>query len=116
MMNVGDPILRFYNDLSPSDQHYWSQQLQRSPCATNYTRLSYAAYFHHPITYLYCEQDQALPHKVQKMMVEGIRRQGVEVAEETCGAGHSPYLSMPERILELVASMSARAGDNVARQ
>jgi hypothetical protein len=102
MITILDPALRLYNDLPSSAQQHWISELLKTPRITKYTAISHAAYLYHPVTYLYCENDQALPYPVQKRMVEKIGRLGVEIEEETCKAGHSPYLSMPETVLDIV--------------
>ena len=98
----------FYNDLPSSEQQRWITELKRSPRASNYTLILHAAYLHHPVTYLYCENDTDLPLQVQKAMVEKVKTQGVRVVEETCSAEHSPYLSMPQRVLEVVQDILKR--------
>ena len=102
MITMSNPEHYFYNDLPSAERQRWIAELQRSPRESNYTPISYAAYLHHPVTYLFCENDRGLPLEVQKMMVEKVKSQGVRVVEETCSAGHSPYLSMPDRVLEVV--------------
>lgn len=41
-------------------------------------------------------------------MMEKVKNQGVQVVEGTCSAGHSPYLSMPQRMLEAVQDILKR--------
>lgn len=102
MITMLDSALHFHNDLPLSVRQHWISQLLKTPRITNYTLISHVAYLYHPVAYLYCEGDQALPLEVQKLMVEKVKRLRVIVDEETCAAGHSPYLSMPEKVLEIV--------------
>src|SRR5262245_39434569 len=97
-----DPGTRFYNDLPPPQQQHWISQLVKTTAQTQTTPIDHLAYLYHPITYLFCENDQALPIDVQRMMVQMVKDAGVHVVEETCTSGHSPFLSMPERVLEVV--------------
>ncbi|MCJ1319209.1 hypothetical protein MMC15_004544 [Xylographa vitiligo] len=97
--NMMEPERRFYNDLPQQQQQRWVSELKPHPVVTQLTPISYAAYMHYPVTYLYCENDQALPLKVQKMMVA---RSGLHFETETCASGHSPFLSMPETVLKVV--------------
>jgi len=99
---VTDPTHLFYNDLSPPKQEYWAARLIPNAAHIPATHITHAAYPYHEITYLYCENDQALLLQIQKQMVEKVRGLGIKVDEEICTAGHSPYLSMPERVLEVV--------------
>jgi hypothetical protein len=61
MITILSPEHYFHNDLSPAEQQHWIAELQRSPRASNYMRISYAAHLHHPVTYLYCENVFGLP-------------------------------------------------------
>lgn len=101
MSTMVDPELRFYNDLSAADQTKWANELVKFPDIANHTPLTNLAYLYHPITYLYCENDQGIPIELQKMMAQKVKDAGVEVEEEWCDASHSPFLSMPGRVLEV---------------
>jgi pimeloyl-ACP methyl ester carboxylesterase len=58
------------------------------------------------VTYLVCERDMALPaNTVQRGTIAQIRAEGVEVVEEVCQGGHSPFLSVPGE----VAAVTERA-------
>ena len=85
-----DSAHRCYNDLSPAEQDYWVSELRPQSSVALLTPLTCSAYEHVPVTYLYCEKDEAIPIGMQKMMVDACP---VDVETETCTAGHSPYLS-----------------------
>ena len=106
MIAMLDPAHYFYHDLPIEEQQRWTSLLNKSPRESNYTPISHAAYLYHPVTYLYCEKDNALPLEIQKMMAEKVKKQGVHVDEESCVAGHSSFLSMPGRVSEVVESMT----------
>lgn len=89
----------FYHDLSPEDQKYWASQLKHHTVIAQKTPLTKVAYTDIPVTYLYCEDDQALPLAVQEMMV---KQSGLEVQEMRCTAGHSPFLSQPHMFVDSV--------------
>lgn len=74
--------------------------------------------------YLVCERDQAISEERQRWMVGRVREErekarmedeekkgegkGERVTvEESCGASHSPFLSMPERVVEFVRRAAA---------
>jgi pimeloyl-ACP methyl ester carboxylesterase len=61
--------------------------------------LTQVAYTKIPTTYLYCENDRALPLAVQEMMV---KQAGLDAQELRCGAGHSPFLSQPDVFVESI--------------
>ena len=75
----------------------------KHPKAAQFTAVSHEAFREVPITYLLCENDQALPIGVQKMMIGRIEEAGVNVGTiESCEGSHSPFLSMPEKVVEVV--------------
>ena len=94
-----EPERRFYNDLPKQEQDHWVSELKPHPAIAQLTPLTYAAYKKHPVSYLYCTNDEALPLSVQQMMVAGC---GVEVQTYSCSAGHSPFLSQPQAVLDTV--------------
>jgi len=71
-------------------------------CASN---PSYDAYNHHPVTYLFCRNDNTwIIRKQEKQwndMLKGL--EGVESRTIPEG-GHSPYISHPEVVIELIDS------------
>jgi pimeloyl-ACP methyl ester carboxylesterase len=100
-LGVEDPNQRFYHDTA--DPGHWSAQLLKHPKAAQFTAVSHEAFREVPITYLLCENDQALPMGVQKMMIGRIEEVGVKVGTiESCEGSHSPFLSMPEKVVEVV--------------
>ncbi|KAF2108866.1 hypothetical protein BDV96DRAFT_530338 [Lophiotrema nucula] len=109
MMFPLDPGYHLYTDVSPSEQQRWIKKLRKCPGNTQRDPLTQAGYLEHPVTYLFCEGDAALPLEVQKMMVEGVKAMGGKVEEESCEASHSPFLSMPERVLEVVEKAAKTA-------
>ena len=98
-----DPALRFFNDLSKEEQDKWVSELRPVLTKTQFSPISNAGYKHYPVTYLYCDNDQALPPQVQKMMVE---TNGPHFKTESCYSSHSPFLSQPERVLQLVQGIT----------
>lgn len=98
-----EPERRFYNDLPKEEQDLWVAELKPCPAIAQMTPITHAAYLHHPTTYLFCENDEALPIEVQKMMVDRVRqKEKINIDVDICTAGHSPFLSQPRAILQLV--------------
>ena len=54
-----------------------------------------------PSTYVLCEQDQAIPPPAQEQMSQ---RAG---SVHRLAASHSPFLSMPDRVVELLLAVEA---------
>ena len=94
--------MHFYNDLPPEAARHFVAQLVVHPTAAQWTEVTNEAFRETPTTYLLCEKDQALPLEVQKMICGRIEALEVNINYETCSAGHSPFLSMPEKVAEVV--------------
>ena len=60
------------------------------------------AWRHFPVFYVFCERDEAITLEAQRGMVERVRGQGVVVREEVLGSSHSPFLSVPGKVVRLV--------------
>lgn len=98
-----EPERRFYNDLSKQEQDHWVSELRPHPAIAQLTPLTYLAYQHHPVVYLFCENDEAISLEIQKSMVGG---SGVDFKVETCTAGHSPFLSQIDDLIGVVEKMA----------
>ncbi len=97
-----EPERRFYNDLPKEEQDHWVSELKPHPANAQLSPLTYTAYKKHPVSYLYCTDDEALPFSVQEMMVAGC---GLDVRTHSCSAGHSPFLSQRQAVLDTVVKM-----------
>jgi pimeloyl-ACP methyl ester carboxylesterase len=91
-----------YNDLSTEDAARWEAELRPSAMSMLRDPLTNAAYKHHPATFLFCENDKAVPVEYQKYWVNAT---GVPFREVTCQAGHSPFLSQPDFVVETICSV-----------
>ncbi|KAJ9622185.1 hypothetical protein H2204_011617 [Knufia peltigerae] len=101
-----NPEQVFYQDLPVDEQKYWATQVKPQPLITQFNPMTKVAYKNIPVSYLYCENDQALPCSIQKFFVERCRTT-VDVTTFTCTAGHSPFLSQPDFFADLVVKVSA---------
>lgn len=106
MVHIHDPDTHFYSDLPPAEAKHFSAQLVVHPTSAQWTDVTREAFKEIPVTYLLCENDQALPLEVQKMMCGRLAAMGVNVEHESCSAGHSPFLSMPDKLAEIVEKIS----------
>lgn len=94
-----DPVTTFYNDLPRETGERLAARLKRQSYRVFASKTTYSAWRHVPTTYLYTENDSALPIQFQKMMVEG---SGVDVKTETFDAGHSVFLTLPDKVVESI--------------
>lgn len=105
-IDIEEPGRRFYSDLTEGKQRHWSAKLVRHPTIAQFdppAKKVDGAWRETPVSYLICDGDQALPPSVQEMMIERIEKAGgLTVTRYHCEAGHSPFLSMPDRVVEIV--------------
>lgn len=57
-----------------------------------------------PCAYIFCSIDNALPYPIQQQMSAQL---GPEPETYTVKAGHCPYLSAPDELLEVVQKIAA---------
>jgi hypothetical protein len=98
-MTVANADHVFYNGLPKSLIDNLVSSLKHQSKASFYTPLTYPAYRDVRVSYLLCEQDNAIPFPAQQAMV-GIG--GPNVVSHICSAGHSPMLSMPEKVVHVI--------------
>ncbi|KAL7893993.1 Alpha/beta hydrolase fold-1 [Trichoderma sp. SZMC 28014] len=97
----------FYNDLPKLQTKDLLAKLTYQSKPSFYTNLTYPAYKEVPVSYLLCEKDNTIPLAVQQAMV-GVGGPGV--TSYVCSASHSPLLSMPGKVVEVIR---ATAGEDI---
>lgn len=87
------------NRLAPHSWPTFSSQLTFAPWKTI------------PSTYILCEKDQAILIEAQEAMVAGARQAAPDSFDvvERCSAGHSPFLSMPDKLTEYLKRAAGAA-------
>lgn len=60
---------------------------------------TYAAYKHIPTTYLVCTEDDTVSLEQQRKL---IKEAGVPIDTFVCNAGHSPFLSQPDFVAQVI--------------
>lgn len=95
-----------FNDLDGEAQAKWIKEMTHTS-----TSLFSSPSAYEPWTkgtkcgYIFCSEDNALPLPVQQHMAEQL---GPEPATVTLKAGHCPFLSMPDQLVEAVQTLEAR--------
>lgn len=89
----------FYNDLSREEAQKSIDTLAHHSYRCFTSKVTYAAYKHIPTTYLHCTKDNAVSMPAQETMVETARKAGAKIDTVTLEASHSPFLSMPDRVV-----------------
>ncbi|KAJ0422467.1 Alpha/beta hydrolase fold-1 [Aspergillus carlsbadensis] len=94
------PYDLFFQDVPGGEK--WAGKLRPHAWATKISPATGTAYSLIPSSYLFCEQDRAIPIEVQKMMVEKARVQGAQIATESIATGHTPWLVDAERVADYI--------------
>ncbi|KAB8075845.1 alpha/beta-hydrolase [Aspergillus leporis] len=109
VIDNGDPVDIFYNDLPPDVAQHWKDKLRKQPSGAFKDRENiYPGWADVPVWYLLCKQDHAIPIQAQEAMVAAAREAGATVVTETLDCSHSPLLS---RVDETVAFIERAVDD-----
>ena len=102
------PEYLFYHDLSNEDQAHFASLLEPQTSVAFITPLTYVAWKHHPVSYVSCNDDHALPLAKQHSMVSesGIES---EVGRFEIDSSHSPFLSKPKEIVDVIKKVMERS-------
>ncbi|KUI52871.1 hypothetical protein VP1G_00009 [Cytospora mali] len=103
-LDVDDPAYYFYSDLPDNEVKESMKMLVTHQAAVHFTNTGRwkAVWRMVPTSYLICEGDTALVPPAQEMIIGRVKAEGIQVREFRCGGGHSPFLSMPEKVVEVV--------------
>lgn len=107
-IDIDDPQWHFYHDLSPENQNDCANRLMVHPTVAQFEAMktppAKSAWRNIPVVYLVCREDKALPPQVQEMMIERIEKAelGLIVGREYLPASHTPFISVPERIMAVM--------------
>ena len=116
-VDIDDPKWYFYSDLPEEQRDRWANALVRHPVVCQYEAVQdgklkaelgerVAWRDVESVVYLLCTKDQALPDFVQQMMVNRLETEGglgkSAIQVEVLESSHSPFLSMPEKVVKLV--------------
>ena len=94
--------MTFYNDLPKDQQAHWMSRLKPHAYSIFTEKAPPVKWENLDITYLHCENDNALPMMAQEKFVAVAKEGGSVVEVERCAASHSPFLSMPEYTVEFL--------------
>jgi len=88
----------FYNDMTKAEALKWQAELVPQSVGVLQSPLTYSAYLYIPSSFLLCTNDNALPFPSQERSVKGA---GIKHTL-TLDAGHSPYLSRVNEVVDFV--------------
>ncbi|EQB52323.1 hypothetical protein GCG54_00007276 [Colletotrichum gloeosporioides] len=106
-MTWTDPIGLLYNDIPIEEAESAKNLMVTHGHKAQYTPISCskAAWRVLPLTYIICENDQALPSVVQEMMIKKVEDEGIAVKKHRLPGSHSPFMSMPDKVATIVLSV-----------
>ncbi|TGO07296.1 hypothetical protein BTUL_0295g00060 [Botrytis tulipae] len=96
----------FYHDLSSEDQQKWIAQLSHISSAVFSGKSTHEPWNHMPCTYIFCEDDKAIPLSVQQGIAASM---GSNITTFSIAASHSPFLSAPDKLVEGI-ELAAKLG------
>ena len=96
------PIRLFYADVEPELAKKMEALLVRQSGPAMTDAITYPAWQHIPTTYLRTQDDQVLFPDWQERQIKAVRGAGASLAVETFKLSHSPYLSIPGKIVAAV--------------
>ena len=96
------PIATYYHDLAIEDAEKWAGYLRPTSIGAIISPCKLSAYEVYPVHYLVCLIDRSYPVEGQRATIKHIQDCGYSVRVEEVDAGHSPFLSKPERTADFI--------------
>ncbi|KAE8138649.1 Alpha/beta hydrolase fold-1 [Aspergillus pseudotamarii] len=90
-----------FNGLDPQDQETRVSELVHTASAVFRSPISYEPWHTVPCYYLICEGDNAVPPSAQEAIVQTAGK----MKTYRCDSSHCPFLSVPEKVVEVLESM-----------
>ncbi|ORY60608.1 alpha beta-hydrolase, partial [Pseudomassariella vexata] len=101
--HMSEPERLLFNDLPKDEQDHWVAEM-KGHSVNGSVPITHAGYLYHPATYLFTENDQAIPVQAQKMVVDKVSEK-----KGYCSSGHSPYLSQPQVVLDVIRKITGHS-------
>lgn len=99
-MKTNDAVHWFYNDLHPDEAAIWDSMLKPQSSSVILTGRSVGKPWEKiPVLYIYTEKDNSVPAELQDKSIRMMKDDGAVVEVESLPSSHSPFLSMPEKLL-----------------
>lgn len=93
----------FFSDLPLTQGVELSRELKSHSTISFSGTLTHPACCQLPVSYLICEEDQAVPVEVQKAAIARIEKSsGRKVDVYSCKAGHFPVVSRPSDVVRVI--------------
>ncbi|KAL8946904.1 MAG: hypothetical protein Q9222_006758 [Ikaeria aurantiellina] len=97
-----DPVQLFYGDVEPARAKELEAMLVRQDVRAGLVTITHPAWKYSPTTYLRTTEDGVLFLDWQDRQIKAVRDAGVDIAVETFKASHSPFISIPDDMVDAV--------------
>jgi hypothetical protein len=97
-----------YNDIPTENRQHWASLLTRVPIEWYTQPVTHTTWKDVPTSWIYTELDEIVPYDVQQKMVQdGQEAHGVTIKTYTLTSGHTPFLSIPDKLISVVKEIYA---------
>lgn len=104
-MPPGDFYKYLFPELPEEEARRWTAQLENHSTASWHGVLTYPGYKFIPTTCLIPDSDFVIATNIQKEQVAREEREGVKITvHELKGVGHSPIISVPDKVADILIS------------
>ncbi|PYI09347.1 alpha/beta-hydrolase [Aspergillus sclerotiicarbonarius CBS 121057] len=108
---IGDAEAGFH-DIPSEDKELWESRLTHASIAVFSGASTYEPWRDIPTAYIICEEERALPLPVQEQMAQALNTQSIYRLKSS----HSPYLSMPDKLADIVEELADKAAATNQRE
>ncbi|GKZ24458.1 hypothetical protein AbraIFM66951_010681 [Aspergillus brasiliensis] len=95
-----------FHDIPSADKELWTSRLTHTSIAVFSGTSTFEPWHVIPTAYIICEEDRALPPPVQEQMAEMLNTTSIYRLKSS----HSPYLSMPDKVADILEELAGKAG------
>jgi hypothetical protein len=93
----------FYSDIPIGKREYWASFLTQVPIEWYTQPVTHTTWTDVPTSWIYTELDEIVTYDVQQKMIQvGQESHGIMIKTYTLKAGHSPFLSIPDKLTNVV--------------
>ncbi|KAI4121543.1 MAG: hypothetical protein LQ338_006312 [Usnochroma carphineum] len=96
------PVQLFYDDVEPARAKELAGMLVPQDARAMSDTVTHPAWKYIPTTYLRTTEDEVLFLDWQDRQIKAVKDAGVDIAVETFKSSHSPYISIPEDMVDAV--------------
>jgi hypothetical protein len=101
----------YYSDMNKDERDYWKQYMSYQTPEFFTMPLTHATWKDVPCSWIYTELDEIVPVDIQrKGILEAERDSGIHIRTFSLHSGHSPFLNMPEKLVEIIQTVYSENG------